>query len=203
MKVELEIVGLTAGQSPGVYSLIMGELTGNRKLPIIIGSFEAQSIAVILEGIPIKKPLTHDLIKVIIEKLNGTIKELFIYKLEEGIFHSKLIVEVGGEEVEIDTRTSDGVAISIRVKCPIFVNSEILESAGIELDEMFPEEEKEEEPDRPGMSNDDILPGSKSFEDDLSKFSNPELEKMLQDFLNLEDYRNAALIRDELEKRKT
>ena len=200
MKIELEIVGLTAGQSPGVYSLIMGEKGGKRKLPIIIGSFEAQSIAVILEGIPTKKPLTHDLLKEVFEKLKGNIKELYIYKLEEGIFHSKFIVEVGGDEIEIDTRTSDGVAVSIRAKCPILVNSEILDSAGIELDEMFPEEEVEE-PDRPEVSNDDLLPGSKSFEEDLSKFSNAELEKMLEDFLNLEDYRNAALIRDELEKR--
>ena len=198
MKKELEIVGLTAGQSPGVYSLIMGEKDGIRKLPIIIGSFEAQSIAVVLEGIPTKKPLTHDLLKEVFERLNGTIKELLIYKLEEGIFHSKFIVEVGGKEIEIDTRTSDGVAVSIRTGSPIFVHSEILDAAGIELEEMFPEEE---EPDRPGVSNDDLLPGSKSFEEDLSKFTVAELEKMLQDFLNLEDYRNAALIRDELGKR--
>lgn len=201
MKVELDIVGLTAGQSPGVYSLIMGEKTGKRKLPIIIGSFEAQSIAVILEGVPIKKPLTHDLIQIIVEKLSGKIKELFIYKLEEGIFHSRFIMEVGGEEIEVDTRTSDGVAVAIRVGCPIFVDTQILESAGIELEEMFPDEEFDE-PERPGGSNDDILPGSKSFEEDLSKFSIQELEKMLEDFLSIEDYRNAALIRDELEHRK-
>ena len=201
MKVELEIVGLSAGQSPGVYSLIMGEKGGKRKLPIIIGSFEAQSIAVVLEQIPIKKPLTHDLIKSIFEELNGTLKELWIYKLEEGIFHSKFMAEVGGKEIEIDTRTSDGVAVAIRMGCPIMANKEIIDAAGIELNDMFPEEE-EETPDRPGMINDDIMPGSKSFEDDLSKFSDIELEKMLKDFLNLEDYRNAALVRDELEKRK-
>lgn len=201
MKVELEIVGLTAGQSPGVYSLIMGETEGKRKLPIIIGSFEAQSIAVVLEGVPIKKPLTHDLIQIIVEKLSGEIKELHIFKLEEGIFHSRFVMLVNGEEIEVETRTSDGVAVAIRVGCPIYVNQDILEAAGIELDEMFPEVE-EEEPERPGGTNDDILPGSKSFEEDLSKFSLQELEKMLEDFLSIEDYRNAALVRDELEKRK-
>lgn len=200
MKIKLEIVGLSTGHSPGVYSLILGEVDGNRKLPIIIGNFEAQSIAVVIENVQIKRPLTHDLVKSFVDEFDIVVKEVVIFKLEEGIFFSKFICEKNGEISEIETRTSDAVAVALRVDCPIYVVSEVIDEAGIELNEV---EIADDAPERPSMSTDDILPGSISLEEDLSKYSLPELEKMLEDFINLEDYRGAALIRDEIDKRTT
>jgi bifunctional DNase/RNase len=198
MKIQLEIVGLSTGHSPGVYSLILGEIEGNRKLPIIIGNFEAQSIAVVIENVHIKRPLTHDLVKSFVDEFGVTIQEVVIFKLEEGIFFSKFICQKDGELTEIESRTSDAVAVAIRVGCPIYVTKVVMDEAGIELKEV---EVTEDAPERPSMSTDDILPGSISLEEDLSKYSMPELEKMLEDFISVEDYRGAALIRDEIDRR--
>ena len=135
-KIELEIIGLSYSQTQtGAYALVLGEKTGaKRRLPIIIGGFEAQAIAIELEAMTPSRPLTHDLFKTFSDAYEIQVKEIIIYNLVEGIFYAKLITEKEGKEVEIDTRTSDAIALAVRFKCPISTYEFILSSAGIILD---------------------------------------------------------------------
>ena len=148
-KVELEIAGLSYSHTQsGAYALVFNETKGNRRLPIIIGGTEAQAIAIELEGMTPSRPLTHDLFKSFAEEFAFTIQEVIIYNLIEGIFFSKLICQnKDGNTVEIDSRTSDAVAIAVRFKCPIFTYEFILSSAGIILDE----EDSENPTDEAGL----------------------------------------------------
>ena len=135
-KHKLEIIGLTYSQTQsGPYALVLGEAEGKRRLPIIIGSFEAQAIAIELEKMKPSRPLTHDLFKTFADSFNITIKEVIIYNLVEGIFFAKLICDREGKEVEIDARTSDSIALAIRFRCPIYTYEFILSAAGIMLEE--------------------------------------------------------------------
>lgn len=150
-KIKLEILGISYSQSQsGAYALILGENGEKRRLPIIIGSFEAQAIAIELEKMKPSRPLTHDLLKNFAQTFNIIIKEVIIYKFAEGIFYSKLICFDGIKEVEIDSRTSDAVALAVRFKCPIYTYESILGAAGIVLqdDEKSPEEETFKSEDR-------------------------------------------------------
>ena len=145
-KVRLEIVGLSYSQTQsGAYALVLGESTGSRRLPIIIGGFEAQAIAIELEKMTPTRPLTHDLFKAFSETFSIDITEILIYNLVEGIFYAKLICTDGAKEVEIDARTSDAIALAVRFNCPIFTYEFILKSAGIVLDdESLPTSENQE-----------------------------------------------------------
>ena len=194
-KIELKIVGLSYSQTQsGAYALVLSERNGSRRLPIIIGGFEAQSIAIELEKMKPSRPLTHDLFKAFTDSFSIKIVEVVIYNLIEGVFYSKLICDKGGEKVEIDARTSDAIAIGIRCGSPVFTYEHILSSAGIQLeDEIGAEAEIDNEND-----DDDSAAISGS---ELSALNTEELEALLQEAIDMEDYERASEIRDELNKR--
>ncbi|MES2560774.1 MAG: bifunctional nuclease family protein [Bacteroidota bacterium] len=191
-RIKLNIIGLSSGQSNGSYTLILGEDKGRRKLPIIIGSFEAQAIAIEIEKIVPFRPMTHDLFVAFCKTFNIQIVEVEIYNLIDGVFHAKLMCEVDGESREIDARTSDSIALAVRFKCPIYTYEDIMESAGVvfndDMDDIISEPEQETVPGKPV--------------NDLATKSKDQLEKLLEDALTDEDYDKAAIIRDELNKRK-
>ncbi len=202
-KIELEIIGLSYSQTQtGAYALVLGEKGGaKRRLPIIIGGFEAQAIAIELESMTPSRPLTHDLFKSFADVYNISVKEIVIYNLVEGIFYAKLLSEKEGEIIEVDTRTSDAIALAVRFKCPIYTHEFILASAGIILDESQEEEDSlgkeldsiEDELESVGFDE----PKSLSY-DDLTL---DELNKRLQDSIESENYEEASKIKEELDKR--
>lgn len=194
-KIKLEIVGLSYSQTQsGAYALVLGETEGTRRLPIIIGGFEAQSIAIELESMTPSRPLTHDLFKNFAESFEIKVKEVIVYNLVEGIFYSKLICEYQGKEVEIDARTSDAIALALRFKCQVFTYEFILNSAGIQLEEgdspiTEVEEEEEDDAEQPEKS--------------LRSMSVSELEKKLDDAIEQENYELATQLRDEINRRQS
>lgn len=193
-KIRLEIVGLSFSQTQsGAYALVLGEANGKRRLPIIIGGFEAQAIAIELEKITPSRPLTHDLIKRLAESFNIKLKEVIIYNLVEGIFYAKLICDMEGKEVEIDARTSDAIALAVRFGCEVYTYEFILSTAGIILEDgvitteggdLF--DEGEEAPKR----------------EDFAVLNESELKELLKSAVADENYERASKIRDELNKRK-
>lgn len=192
-KIGLDIVGLSYSQTQsGAYALVLAEQEGKRRLPIIIGGFEAQAIAIELEDMTPSRPLTHDLFKSFAESFDIKIIEVVIYNLVEGIFYAKLICEKDGNSVEIDTRTSDAVALAVRFKCPIFTYETILSSAGIILDE---EEESEKKPANKGIAE------GKKEKKGIASLSSKELKDKLQNALDNENYEEASRLRDEINKR--
>lgn len=193
-KVKLEIVGLSYSQTQsGAYALVLSEVGGKRRLPIIIGGFEAQAIAIELEKMTPTRPLTHDLFKNFASDFGIVVKEVIIYNLVEGIFYSKLICEQNGEIKEIDARTSDAIAIGVRFNCPVYTFESILSSAGILLDES----DDFSEPTVSNPSEEQSEQGSS-----MSTMSIAELEAMLEDALEKEEYELASKIRDEINKRQ-
>lgn len=198
-KIKLDILGISYSQSQsGAYALILGENSGKRRLPIIIGGFEAQSIAIELERMKPSRPLTHDLFKEFAKTFEITIKEVVIYKFVEGIFFAKLICQNGSDEYEIDSRTSDAVAIAVRFKCPIYTYEKIMTAAGIILDDLQQENEdpaiKTEEKEEP-MSLQDR-------NQEYKKLATEELKERLNKAIEEEAYERASLIRDEINRRK-
>lgn len=193
-KVRLNIVGLSSGQSNGSYTLILGEENGRRKLPIIIGSFEAQAIAIEIEKIVPFRPMTHDLFVNFARTFGVHIEEVEIYNLVDGVFHAKLICEVDGETREIDARTSDSIALAVRFKCPIYTYEHIMSEAGMIFTEDMTEDDM--------MDDDQDAPKARKKGSDISSMSNEEIEEKLNEALAIEDYSKAALLRDELNKRK-
>ena len=192
-KIKLDIDGLSYSQTQsGAYALVLAESGGKRQLPIIIGGFEAQAIAIELEKMTPTRPLTHDLFKHFAQAFSIGVKEIVIYNLIEGIFYSKIICEREGQVTEIDARTSDAIAIGVRFNCPIFTFENILSSAGILMDE------NQTKDDDFSMDDDDesIQP-----EGSLTSLNLEELENQLNDAINDEDYELASRIRDEINKR--
>lgn len=194
-KIRLNILGLSVSQTQsGAYALVLAEENGERRIPIIIGPVEAQAIAIQLEGLKPPRPLTHDLIKNMAMAFDIALLEVTIYKLEEGIFYSELLCEMNGKEINIDSRTSDAVALALRFRCPIYTTEEILKKSGIILDL-----ENEDSPVKNMSNNDDF------GEPDVStyaQYSAKELNEMINDAIQHEDYEKASIIRDELKKRK-
>jgi bifunctional DNase/RNase len=196
-KIQLEILGLSSSQSQtGSFALVLGERDGNRRLPIIIGMFEAQSIAIQIEKINPNRPLTHDLFKTFAEQVNISISEILISDLKEGVFYSKIMCSDGDREFELDARPSDAIAIGLRFGVPIYTVESVLSEAGIILSDL--EEEEEESDDMAVKSTSSATPSAK---EPLNQTSVEELNKMLNDALEKEDYERAAKIRDELNKR--
>jgi len=192
-KIKLEILGISYSQSQsGAYALILGENGEKRRLPIIIGSFEAQAIAIELEKMKPSRPLTHDLLKNFAQTFNIIIKEVIIYKFAEGIFYSKLICFDGIKEVEIDSRTSDAVALAVRFKCPIYTYETILGAAGIVLQD-----------DEKGIENEPFGEEKPAVESNYENLSVKELEELLMSAIDEEAYEKASKIRDEINKRKS
>lgn len=198
-KVRLEIVGLSYSQTQsGAYALVLGESTGSRRLPIIIGGFEAQAIAIELEKMTPTRPLTHDLFKAFSETFSIEVTEILIYNLVEGIFYAKLVCTDGTREVEIDARTSDAIALAVRFNCPIYTYEFILKSAGIVLDdETLPSNES-------AMSSAPVeeISSSSNPEGEYQSKSTEELKNLLQTALDDEQYELASKIRDEINNRK-
>lgn len=203
-KIPLEIIALSSSVTQlQSYAVVLGEIDGQRRLPIVIGSFEAQSIAVALEQIKPSRPLTHDLMTNMMESYDITLLEVIIYRLSEGIFYAHLICEKDGAITEIDSRTSDAVALAIRNNCPIFTYENILseaaglsEGAGIIPNIPSPSEDTSPKPKPKPISKAKTKPGST-----LSHYSVDELKEMMQKALDSEDYDLAIQIRDELKNR--
>ena len=196
-KIKLEILGLSPSQSQaGSFALVLGEELGNRRLPIIIGVFEAQAIAVQIENIVPNRPMTHDLFKSFAEGMNYTLKEIVISDLKEGIFYAKIVCKDSLREVEIDARPSDAIAIGLRFDIPIYTYEAILSEAGI-ISSSISEDEDEDEED----AIKETLQSRGSLTDQLRDLSYEELQRMLDEALTKEDYEKAAKIRDEMGRR--
>lgn len=192
-KVKLNIVGLSYSQTQsGAYALVLGEDKGKRRLPIIIGGFEAQAIAIELEKMAPSRPLTHDLFKNFAEQFEIHINEIIIYNLVEGIFFAKLICEQNGKEIELDSRTSDAIALAVRFESPIYTYEFVLKTAGIVLEDDNYSDEPEEE----------LVLEDEASLDTIFSYSIEELNAQLESALEQEDYEKASQIRDEINKRE-
>ena len=200
--IQLSIIGLTYSQTQNnAYALLLREDEGPRRLPIVIGAFEAQSIAIALEkDIQPPRPLTHDLFTSLALNFNIYLKEIMIHKLEEGIFYSHLVCEQNGEIKKIDSRTSDAVALALRFNCPIYTYENILEKAGIILEEkIIKTTKKTKEKIITKQKNKNLI---KSTAYNLNRLSDAALNEKMKQALEKEDYKLAAAIRDELKRRK-
>lgn len=194
-KIELEIVALShsVAQSHN-YAVVLGEKTGSRRLPIVIGSFEAQAIAVALERMSPNRPLTHDLFKNALDTFHIRLSEVIINNLLDGIFYARLVCEKDGEMIEIDSRTSDALALAARFRCPVYTYDFILDTAGIVFEDAASETEGAEETEEGAMVSSSSNP--------LASYSLEALMRMLDEVLEEENYERAAQIRDEIERRK-
>ncbi|WP_118950647.1 bifunctional nuclease family protein [Taibaiella helva] len=198
-KIELEIVALSSSVTQThSYAVVLGEINGLRRLPIVIGAFEAQAIVVALERIKPSRPLTHDLFYNFMLSFNIELQEVLIYKLEEGIFFAQLICSNGKEIIEIDSRTSDALALAVRIGCPIFTYENILEAAGLFMDQPSAgsTEETSDTAEEPQESN--TQPSSHN----LKTMTIDELNELLHQVLENEDYIQAIAIRDEIKNRE-
>jgi bifunctional DNase/RNase len=201
-KIKLEILGLSSSQSTtGSFALVLGETEGNRRLPIIIGMFEAQAIAIEIEKIIPNRPMTHDLFKSFANTFHFHVEEIVISDLKEGVFFAKIVCTDGLKKTEVDARPSDAIAIGLRFDSPIFTYENILAEAGIVLTDEEEEEEKEKtETKEPRAAKVKKESGSKKAED-YKNYSVEKLNELLKDAIDKEDYERAAKIRDELSKR--
>jgi len=201
-KIQLEILGLSSSQSQsGSFALVLGEVEGNRRLPIIIGMFEAQAIAIEIEKIVPNRPMTHDLFKSFAHTYNFTVEEIVISDLKEGVFFAKIVCSNGVDQVEIDARPSDAIAIGLRFDAEIFTYESILSEAGIVLTDEDEDEEASVEEEvsavEPVKKDDD----AKNPLEKLKDYPFQKLEEMLNEAIGKEDYERAAMIRDEMNRR--
>lgn len=202
-RIKLEILGLSSSQSQtGSFALVLGETQGNRRLPIIIGMFEAQAIAIEIEKIIPNRPMTHDLFKSFSNSFHFHVEEIIISDLKEGVFFAKIVCSDGLKKTEIDARPSDAIAIGLRFDSPIYTYESILAEAGIVLTDQEEDEEKEKEkevakPETKAKVKKDVPKKS----DDFKSYSVDKLNELLKEAIDKEDYERAAKIRDELGKR--
>lgn len=195
-KIELEIIALSdSNSSANSYAIVLGEKLGNRRLPVIIGAFEAQAIAIELEKMKPARPLTHDLFKNFADAFGLRLEEVVISDLREGIFYSLLHCRNGQDIKDIDARTSDALALAVRFNCPIYTYDHILDTGGI----VFDNETEGQEPAEESVKEVPVPRRKKGFDAKTDE----ELEKMISEALQQEDYEKAAQIRDELERRKS
>lgn len=207
-KIKLDILGLSSSQSQsGSFALVLGEENGNRRLPIIIGMFEAQAIAIEIEKVVPNRPMTHDLFKSFAGAFNYSVEEIIISDLKEGVFFSKIICSDGIRQVEIDARPSDAIAIGIRFDVPIYTYETILSEAGIVLNEFNEDDDGEDDEDEEA-EGDEVESSyvkkesmASASEDSIKNYSTDQLKSMLDDAIQKEDYEKAARIRDELNNR--
>lgn len=190
-RVKLKVLGLSYSMSQaGAYALILSDEQDLHRIPIVIGMPEAQSIAIQLEKIQSQRPLTHDLVKTLADALKANLKEVFIYRLESGIFYSELLFEADQNIIKIDSRTSDAIALALRYDCPIYSTSEIVDKAGILVGKEGSRQ------DRPT-----IIHPIESDGDVIQKYSVQELTRMLDDAVRNEEYEKASEIRDVLKSK--
>lgn len=201
-KIKLNVLGISYSQTQsGAYALVLTEENGDRRIPIIVGGFEAQSIAIQLEGLKPPRPLTHDLFMNFAVSFKIDILEVNIYKLEEGVFYSKLLCDDGKNKITVDARTSDAIALALRFKCPIYTTEEIMERAGIVLD--LGKETKTKEAEKDSVEGKKVAsPASSHSNVEFKEYNDEELQQLLHEAIGKEDYERASLIRDELNKRK-
>jgi len=212
-KIELRVQGLTNSQvQSGAYALILAEENGLRRVPIIVGTAEAQSIAIALENIKPPRPLTHDLFASFTKALDLTLEEVFIYKFEDGVFYSELLFRGENKEIRLDSRTSDAIAIALRVKCHIYTTEAIIRECGVVLDESIDTYDDDEDDD---MFDDiegdldeylgDLGPEDMENEEELSHWltmmSQEKLTERMEDAIAKENYEHAKLFKDELQRR--
>lgn len=200
-KIKLEILGLSSSQSTtGSFALVLGETEGNRRLPIIIGMFEAQAIAIEIEKIIPNRPMTHDLFKSFASTFHFHVEEIVISDLKEGVFFAKIVCTDGLKKTEVDARPSDAIAIGLRFDSPIYTYENILAEAGIVLTDEEEEEEREKSDTKEPKAKVKKEVSSKKSED-YKNYSVEKLNELLKDAIDKEDYERAAKIRDELSKR--
>jgi bifunctional DNase/RNase len=200
-KVKLNVLGISYSQTQtGAYALVLAEENGRRRIPIIVGGFEAQAIAIQLEGLKPPRPLTHDLFLNFSHTFNIDLLEVTVYKLEEGVFYSKLTCDNGQRIIEIDARTSDAIALALRFKCPIYTTEDILKKAGIILD--FEKEAAVQPGAEPVPAPRNIQVLDSSFMEEIKKSNLQELKDLLDEAVKEENYEKASLIRDEINRRQ-
>lgn len=203
-KIELEIIALSHSVTQShSFAVVLGEVDGTRRLPIVIGGFEAQAIAVALESMKPSRPLTHDLMKTVCDTFQLELQYIYISKLLDGVFYSNLVFSNSIETCEVDSRTSDALALAVRFECPIYVNENILEEAGVEADaatEGTPASESDLEKKIEELTA--AVPNQPGAGSNYSGMSDEELNETLQSALDHEDYERAARIRDEMNKRQ-
>ncbi|MCX6283889.1 MAG: DUF151 domain-containing protein [Bacteroidetes bacterium] len=191
-KIRLEIIGMSYSQSQtGAYALILGEKDGKRRLPIIIGGFEAQAIAIELEKIKTPRPLTHDLFKCFADAFGIEVREIIINKFLEGVFYAQLVCSDGSRVEEVDSRTSDAIALALRFSCPIYTYEDIMKAASI----MVEEDSDTNAPVKPEA------PARISAKKEFAEQSAAELKELLQSAIENEEYEKASRLRDELNRR--
>lgn len=205
-KIKLEILGLSSSQSQtGSFALVLGEESGNRRLPIIIGMFEAQAIAIEIEKIVPNRPMTHDLFKSFASGFNFSVEEIVISDLREGVFFAKIVCSDGINTIDIDARPSDAIAIGLRFDVPIYTFENILSEAGIVLSDIEEDDDDQEEESDEELTGQEAAPretgGAEKSTDKIKFSTNDQLKTMLEEALAKEDYERAARIRDELNRR--
>lgn len=185
-RVRLKVLGLSYSMSQaGAYALILSDEPDLHRIPIVIGMPEAQSIAIQLEKMQTQRPLTHDLIKTLADALKANLKEVFIYHLEAGIFYSELLFETEKNLIKIDSRTSDAIALALRYECPIYTTPDIIEKAGISVGQEARQTEQTA-----------VIQTVETGEEDITRYSVPELKKLLSEAIAHEEYEKASQIRD-------
>lgn len=203
-KIELEIIALSHSVTQShSFAVVLGEVDGTRRLPIVIGGFEAQAIAVALDNMKPSRPLTHDLMKTVCDTFALELQYIYISKLLDGVFYSNLVFSNAVDTCEIDSRTSDALALAVRFECPIYVNENILEEAGVEADpatEGMPGSESDLEKKIEELTA--AVPASPGSSSNYSTMTDEELNDALLHAIEHEDYERAARIRDELNKRQ-
>ncbi len=201
-KIKLNVLGISYSQTQtGAYALVLTEEQGERRIPIIIGGFEAQAIAIQLEGLKPPRPLTHDLFLNFAMSFGINLIEINIYRLEEGVFYSKLICNNGGKDITIDARTSDAIALALRFKCPIYTTEEILQKSGIVIDIQEKGETRTPKTKKTAGSEKKVTDIG-----DKNKYKNldlKDLEELLDEAVKNEEYEKASIIQDEINKRKS
>ena len=205
-KIKLRVQGLTNSQvQSGAYALILAEEDGKRRIPVIVGTPEAQSIAIALEYITPPRPLTHDLFVSFATAFDIKLKEVYIYKFEEGIFYSELLFTDGKREIPVDSRTSDAIAIALRAKCDIYVSESIMIEAGVVLDEDVEDnadDDFDDDDDLMTMEPDEIT-DEESLKRWLGLIEDEELNKRLEEAVQEENYEHAKMYQDEIRRRQT
>lgn len=204
-RIELKILGISSGHTNASYTLILEEHEGNRKLPVVIGAFEAQAIAIQIENIEPPRPMTHDLFRAFSDAFSVSVDEVVVHKLQEGVFYANIVCkDQEGNTQELDARTSDAIAIGVRFNCPIYTYENIMEEAGIYLSESGAEEFQQSgappeatQQDPTGSSEEESVK-----EEDYDELSLSELNEKLTKAIDVEDYIKAAKIRDEINRRK-
>jgi hypothetical protein len=199
-KIRLNVLGISYSQTQsGAYALVLSEENGQRRVPIIVGGFEAQAIAIQLEGLKPPRPLTHDLFVNFAVSFKINLIEVNIYKLEEGVFYSKLICDNGQTRISIDARTSDAIALALRFKCPIFTTEDILSRAGIVIDFENETKTRKAETDETGNLEEPVFIQNEELKDlDIDA-----LKELLEEAIGKENYERASIIRDEIQRRSS